>query len=262
MEIPMMECPEYMEAALPAFCKAAALLPVRSQAILARTWSSFAPERLKEMLDTLHQFITLRVIGGQFTHDYCINDEESIIAATKFMKIIFYASLLGGKVEDTDTTNEDDEGIETDENLHDLLGARSNSESKESQRIKEDPLSVELKVKVIDCRSPLLPFEEFYNEPLSDQLEMDKDFSYYKSEQNKFSFMNYSFILTPAVKAMGLYYDNRIRMYSERRLSVLQSLVHGAPPNPYLRLRVRRDNIIDDALVGVCIFIYIFISFL
>lgn len=257
MEIPMMECPEYMEAALPAFCKAAALLPVRSQAILARTWSTFAPERLKEMLDTLHQFITLRVIGGQFTHDYCINDEESIIAATKFMKIIFYASLLGGVVEDTDTTNEDDEGIETDENLHELLGARSNSESKESQRIKEDPLSVELKIKVIDCRSPLLPFEEFYNEPLSDQLEMDKDFSYYKSEQNKFSFMNYSFILTPAVKAMGLYYDNRIRMYSERRLSVLQSLVHGAPPNPYLRLRVRRDNIIDDALVGVCIFIFL-----
>lgn len=248
MEIPMMECPEYMESALPAFCKAAALLPVRSQAILARTWSTFAPDRLKEMLDTLHQFVTLRVIGGQFTRDYCINDEESIIAATKLMKIIFYASLLGGVIEDTELTNEDEEIIENDD---ELLGARSNSESKESQRIKDDPLSSELSIKVIDCRSPLLPFEEFYNEPLSDQLEMDRDFAYYKSDGGKFSFMNYSFILTPAVKALGLYYDNRIRMYSERRLSVLQSLVHGAPPNPYLRLRVRRDNIIDDALVGL-----------
>lgn len=257
MEIPMMECPEYMEAALPAFCKAAALLPARSQAILSRTWSTFAPERLKEMLATLHQFITLRVIGGQFTRDYCINDEGSIIAATKLMKIIFYASLLGGVIEDTELTNEEEEVIENDENLHDLLGARSNSENKEKERVKEDPLSVELNIKVIDCRSPLLPFEEFYNEPLSDQLEMDRDFAYYKSEGNKFSFMNYSFILTPAVKALGLYYDNRIRMYSERRLSVLQSLVHGAPPNPYLRLRVRRDHIIDDALVGVCIFSFI-----
>lgn len=261
MEIPMMECPEYMEAALPAFCKAAALLPVRSQAVLARTWSTYAPERLKEMLDTLHQFITLRVIGGQFSRDYCINDEESIIAATKLMKIIFYASLLGGVIENTDLTNEDEEEtVETDENLHDLLGARSNSESKESQRIKEDPLGVELNIKVIDCRSPLLPFEEFYNEPLSDQLEMDRDFAYYKTDGGKFSFMHYSFILTPAVKALGLYYDNRIRMYSERRISVLQSLVHGAPPNPYLRLRVRRDNIIDDALVGVCI-TFIFSAF-
>lgn len=258
MEIPMMECPEYMETALPAFCKAAALLPVRSQAILARTWSSFAPERLKEMLDTLHQFITLRVIGGQFTRDYCINDEESIIASTKLMKIIFYASLLGGVIEDTNLTNEDEETVESDENLHDLLGTRPSSESKENQRIKEDPLSIDLNVKVIDCRSPLLPFEEFYNEPLSDQLEMDRDFAYYKTDGGKFSFMNYSFILTPAVKAMGLYYDNRIRMYSERRLSVLQSLVHGAPPNPYLRLRVRRDHIIDDALVGVSIYFLFF----
>ncbi|KFM81417.1 Ubiquitin-protein ligase E3A, partial [Stegodyphus mimosarum] len=251
MEIPMMECPEYMEAALPAFCKAAALLPVRSQAVLARTWSTFGAERLKEMLDTLHQFITLRVIVGQFSREYFINDEESVIAATKLMKILFYASLLGGVVEDPELTNEDEDLGETDENLHDLLGARAGPESKDSQKTKEDPLGVELNIKPIDCRSPVLPFEEFYNEPLSDQLEMDRDFAYYKTEGGKFSFMNYSFILTPAVKALGLYYDNRIRMYSERRISVLQSLVHGAPPNPYLRLRVRRDHIIDDALVGL-----------
>lgn len=66
----------------------------------------------------------------------------------------------------------------------------------------------------------------------------------------KFSFMHYPFILTPATKMMGLYFDNRIRMYSERRISILQS-VTGQPSNPYLRLKVRRDHIIDDALVEV-----------
>jgi ubiquitin-protein ligase E3 A len=60
--------------------------------------------------------------------------------------------------------------------------------------------------------------------------------------------MHYPFILTPATKMMGLYFDNRIRMYSERRISILQS-VTGQPSNPYLRLKVRRDHIIDDALV-------------
>lgn len=60
--------------------------------------------------------------------------------------------------------------------------------------------------------------------------------------------MNYSFILTPATKTLGLYFDNRIRMYSERRISFIQS-VAGQPSNPYLRLKVRRDHIIDDALV-------------
>lgn len=85
---------------------------------------------------------------------------------------------------------------------------------------------------------------------------MDKDFANYKSSENdtlglgKFSFMKYSFVLTPATKTLGLYYDNRIRMYSERRMSFLQTIV-GQQTNPYLRLKVRRDHIIDDALVEV-----------
>lgn len=101
----------------------------------------------------------------------------------------------------------------------------------------------------LDCRKPLIPLTEFYNEPLSDAVEVDKDFSNYKSPSpNKFSFLLYPFILTPATKALGLYYDNRIRMFSERRFSFLQS-VSGNPSNPYLKLCVRRDHIVDDALV-------------
>ncbi len=47
-------------------------------------------------------------------------------------------------------------------------------------------------------------------------------------------------------------------MMNERRSSILQSLVHGAPTTPYLRLRIRRDHIIDDALVsvGFCSFFF------
>jgi ubiquitin-protein ligase E3 A len=105
----------------------------------------------------------------------------------------------------------------------------------------KDPLSVELAISSVDARKPLIPFIDFYNEPLSDIVEMDKDFAYYKSEQpKKFSFMNYAFILTPATKTLGLYYDNRIRMYSERRVSFLQAVV-GQPTTPYLRLKVNKN---------------------
>lgn len=45
-----------------------------------------------------------------------------------------------------------------------------------------DPLESELNISVLDSRQPLIPFHEFYNEPLSDAVEMDKDFAYYKSE--------------------------------------------------------------------------------
>lgn len=68
--------------------------------------------------------------------------------------------------------------------------------------------------------------------------------------------MLYSFILTPATKVIALYYDSRIRMYSERNSSLYSLLNSFSDGNevgarPDLKLKVRRDNIIDDALIGV-----------
>lgn len=122
----------------------------------------------------------------------------------------------------------------------------------------------------MDCIKPYLPFSDFYNEPLSDAIEMDKDYTNYKSairiessgtsssrgdgklvSEKYFSFITYPFILTPATKTVALFYDNRIRMYSERRNSVLHA-ISGLPPNPYLKLQVRRDHLIEDALMRVC----------
>lgn len=45
-----------------------------------------------------------------------------------------------------------------------------------------DMLAAELGIHVLDCRKPFLPFSEFYNEPLSDAVEMDRDFANYKSD--------------------------------------------------------------------------------
>lgn len=100
---------------------------------------------------------------------------------------------------------------------------------------------------------------------------MDKDYSNFKHSirceartiapsssraENKpasdqyFSFMTHPFVLTPATKTLGLFYDNRIRMYSERRICVLQTMA-GQTPNPYLKLQIRRDHLIEDALTKV-----------
>ena len=99
--------------------------------------------------------------------------------------------------------------------------------------------------------------EEFYNEPLNETIEMDRDFAYWKmpdqgsgGERSKFSFMAHPFILNPATKAQALYYDNRISMYSERRMNLFHSMMAGVQmPSPYLKLQVRRDHIVEDALV-------------
>uniref|UniRef100_T1IQC0 Ubiquitin-protein ligase E3A n=1 Tax=Strigamia maritima TaxID=126957 RepID=T1IQC0_STRMM len=247
MEIPALHLQDFTSVALVPVCKAAAHLPLAAQAKLVRFWSKFSSERLKEMVGTLHQVITEHVINS---NDHCINENVAVIAATKLMKLLFYASIFGGELDCESVIAEETELNDAEENLQDLLQGAVGRESKEPKQVKVDLLAQELGVRIVDCREPLIAFEDFYNEPLSDQIEMHKDIVCYKdSDVNKFSFMNYGFILTPATRAMALYYDNRIRMYSERRISVLQSFVHGTPSNPYLKLRVRRDHIIDDALV-------------
>lgn len=80
---------------------------------------------------------------------------------------------------------------------------------------------------------------------------MDDDYQTWRENGNdKFSFMSHSFILTPSTKTLGLYYDNRIRMYENRRFCLIQTLI-GQPTHPYLKLKVRREHVVQDALVEV-----------
>ncbi|XP_039294797.1 ubiquitin-protein ligase E3A isoform X2 [Nilaparvata lugens] len=256
LEIPTLGTADYLEVALPKLCRATSYLPLAAQARLARVWSRHSAHTLRSLLEALQQLITHRVIIG--SRDFSVQSDEAITAPTKLMKIIYYASMLAGDFDPPELREED----ASSNTVEDLPWGQSTKAIK--QPTVEDPLADELKVNVLDSRQPLIPFTEFYNEPLSDIVEMDKDFANYKSQRGgdvtsstsssadrdagSFSFMRYSFVLTPATKTLALYYDNRIRMYTERRFSFFQNVV-GQPANPYLRLKVRRDHIIDDALV-------------
>lgn len=101
-------------------------------------------------------------------------------------------------------------------------------------------MAIELGITALDARKPLIPFTDFYNGYLSDAIEVDKDFNYYKSEEpGKFSFMRYAFILTPAIKTLGLCYSNRIRMGIEEHTNTLERAIVRRSTNSYLRLKVR-----------------------
>lgn len=250
MENSNLHSPEYLEIALPQFCKAMSKLPLAAQAKLAHLWSRYSAKQIRRMVETFQQLITYKVISNEFSSRNLVNDDDAVVAATKCLKIVYYANVLGGDVDREHNEEEDEEPIpESSElTLQELLGEERRN--KKGPRV--DPLETELGVRTNDCRRPLVPFEEFVNEPLNEVLEMDKDYTFFKVEtENKFSFMTCSFILNAVTKNLGLYYDNRIRMYSERRITVLYSLVQGQQLNPYLRLKVRRDHIIDDALVRV-----------
>ncbi|KAM4738835.1 ubiquitin-protein ligase E3A [Anableps anableps] len=246
MENSNLHSPEYLEVALPLFCKAMSKLPLTALTRLSQLWSTFGLLHVRRMMETFQQLITFTVVSNEYGTENLVNDDETVVAATKCLKVVFYASILGGKV-DVEHNEEDDEDSESDElTLHELLG--EDRLYKKGPRV--DPLEKELGVRPIDSVKPLIPFEDFINESVNEVIEMDKDFTFFKvNAETKFSFQSCPFILSVITKNQGLYYDNRIRMYSERRLTALYSMVQGQQPNPYLKLKVRRDHIIDDALV-------------
>uniref|UniRef100_A0A3Q1B6R8 Ubiquitin-protein ligase E3A n=1 Tax=Amphiprion ocellaris TaxID=80972 RepID=A0A3Q1B6R8_AMPOC len=246
MENSNLHSPEYLEVALPQFCKAMSKLPVTALARLSKLWSMYGLPHIRRMMETFQQLITFTVVSNEYDAENLVNDDETVVAATQCLKIVFYASILAGDV-DVEHNEEDEEDTDSDElTLHELLGEERLY--KKGPRV--DPLEKELGIRTVDSIHPVIPFEDFVNESLNDVVEMDKDFTFFKvNAETKFSFQSCPFILSVITKNQGLYYDNRIRMYSERRLTALYSMVQGQQPNPYLKLKVRRDHIIDDALV-------------
>lgn len=248
MENTNLHSPEYLEVALPQFCKAMSKLPVTALARLSKLWSTCGLPHIRRMMETFQQLITFTVVSNEYDAENLVNDDETVVAATQCLKVVFYANILAGQV-DVEHNEEDEEDSDSDDlTLHELLGEERLY--KKGPRV--DPLEKELAVRPVDSVKPLIPFEDFINESLNDVIEMDKDFTFFKvNAETKFSFQSCPFILSVITKNQGLYYDNRIRMYSERRLTALYSMVQGQQPSPYLKIKVRRDHIIDDALVRV-----------
>ncbi|KAL1432726.1 hypothetical protein MTO96_012938 [Rhipicephalus appendiculatus] len=133
------------------------------------------PHRLRNTLNALHQVLTARVIEGHFGRDFGVADDELLVASIKTMKILFMSNVLGGELEQC--REEEDEVLTTDDGRP--------LPKDPSQMLKDDPLWDLLGVKVADCRKPLIPWEEFYNEPLSEQLETDRGFVHSRGANTK-----------------------------------------------------------------------------
>ncbi|XP_061593598.1 ubiquitin-protein ligase E3A-like [Cololabis saira] len=246
MENTNLHSPEYLEVALPQFCKAMSKLPVAALARLSKLWSRCGLPHIRRVMETFQQLITFTVVSNEYDGENLVNDDETVVAATLCLKVVFYASILGGAVDVEHNEEDEDDSDSDDLTLHELLGEERLY--KKGPRV--DPLGKELGVRSIDSVKPLIPFEDFINDSLNDVIEMDKDFTFFKvNAETKFSYQSCPFILSVITKNQGLYYDNRIRMYSERRLTALYSMVQGQQPSPYLKIKVRREHIIDDALV-------------
>ena len=179
LEIPALSSSEFLELALPRLCQAAGWLPVTAQARLVRLWSRYPASRLRDMVQTLQQLISVKVIEQEATRGYQATDDESVTAPVRLLKLLYYASLVGGRC---DPRSARDEAPPADRSEAAGLGGQLLLAAKEPgrDRTELEPLERELDTRPLDCRVPLVGFDEFYNEPLSEVVEMDHDYRYYK----------------------------------------------------------------------------------
>ncbi|XP_025409259.1 ubiquitin-protein ligase E3A isoform X3 [Sipha flava] len=254
-EIPWLDDLVFVERIVPRLVAATCVLPIVEQAKLAKFWCEMSSENtLRRILHCLQEAITFQLISTEY--DPTFQDETAVTFATKTMKILYYASIMAGEcdkdvireeIKPTDKTEKKSDDIRDENLLEDIL-VNQHPHSK-NKIYKTDSLADILNINILACRAPLIPISKFYNELLSDALEMDDDYQTWRENGNdKFSFMSHSFILTPSTKTLGLYYDNRIRMYENRRFCLIQTLI-GQPTHPYLKLKVRREHVVQDALV-------------
>lgn len=86
-EIVVIGASEFLEFSLPAICNAASYLPVWAQARLASIWGHHCTASIRNLLQTLQQLISLQVIAGTNHQNSYVQDNETVVWATKVMKV-------------------------------------------------------------------------------------------------------------------------------------------------------------------------------
>ncbi|KAI9208498.1 uncharacterized protein BJ171DRAFT_208775 [Polychytrium aggregatum] len=97
-------------------------------------------------------------------------------------------------------------------------------------------------------RSQRLHVNEFYN-TVVDYLDVGQDFWRWQGEHaGSFSFCQYPFLISLGSKIKIIQAENSRIMTEKFRSAYYRLTVHGLPADPFLTLRVRRNNLIHDSL--------------
>ena len=283
-ELPLLDHPQYMDMCAKYFYSTIAELSDSISVKIVHLWSKWSVNELKNLLDKTQQYITVCVVTKNFSE----NDDVSstllsqentnsiykcagIIGAVSLLRILYYASILGGQLDDKSILTKERENESEVNRYFEQQQQQQNTDNDDSQSflndqypqtsVKLDPLEELLNIRPIDCRQPKLPFSSFINEAANKFILIQNDYIEYKQQQNlpastlsgslrtkNFSFLAHPFFLTLSKKNLGLYYDNKIKMIRERRNNMFLSIFEGVVPMPYIKIRINRNNVLGEAL--------------
>ncbi|CAF1526298.1 unnamed protein product [Adineta ricciae] len=130
----------------------------------------------------------------------------------------------------------------------------STSYHDEIESIYESPLQIKLDLEPNEYRHGYLPFDDFINEYTNENIEINTeylDFVRRGPDVVRFSFILYPFFLSTINKIALLNIENKVQMYQHRHTSYVHSIVSGIRLDPFFKLNVRRDHLIEDALIAL-----------
>ncbi|CAF4769682.1 unnamed protein product [Rotaria sp. Silwood1] len=130
----------------------------------------------------------------------------------------------------------------------------STSEQDEMESIYENPLQIKLGLELNEYRHGYLPFDDFINEFANEKIEINKeylDFVRQTPDTLHFSFILYPFFLSTINKIALLNIENKVQMYRQRHTSFFHSLFSGIRLDPFFKICVRRNHLIEDALIAL-----------
>jgi hypothetical protein len=147
------------------------------------------------------------------------------------------------------------------------------SEQDEIESMYENPLQIKLGLEPNEYRHGHLSFDDFTNEFANEKIEINKeylDFVRQRPETVHFSFILYPFFLSTINKIGNkilsitnkffffslllalLNIENKVQMYRQRHTSFVHSIFSGIRLDPFFKICVRRNHLIEDALIAVC----------
>ncbi|CAF0730839.1 unnamed protein product [Didymodactylos carnosus] len=282
-EISYLSYPEYIFDCARCFYHSITKLSKKSQVKIIQIYSKMTSSDLSIYVTHLRQYLTMyTMIWVEHTtvnssSEKLLSQEAGMKDGLDVLRIFFYSNLLGGKrdkleviklekeqdklmsteiIKRREQRNEDDDdetGLNNENNETMSRRMASNIENEEED---ENPFDIDLQKAVglepNEYRSGLLSYDDFINEFVNEKIEIMKEYlNYYRQKASvSFSFIIYPFFLTTTNKIALLNIENKIKMYRERHTSVVHSLL-GIRLNPYFKINVRRDHLIEDALIAL-----------
>ena len=246
---PDIQSPEYLTV-LGRFLTEMVELPLKKKLAIVRWYSELPSDYLKQLVSSLQQAITLRLLMLQEDSDHLrpssIYYDGCIVSSTKTLLLFFFANLVAS---------------ERAGFVHKMSPALCSSVAQpkpEFMRTGEPEymqMVLALGVHPANAMRTLVPLSDFVNEELNRRLQMALDYQYDvqlgSHGEKEFAFLQYPYVLSCANKMEKLLRDNIYSMINERHRTLMHAVLTGVPDLPFLLLQIDRENVVADTLVQV-----------